>query len=259
MTLEEAAAKLDLTRTSLHRVEKGETHANVHLLRSMMDIYDQRDDSLLDLSRKAKRKGWWLDFGLKGTGYLELETEASAVRTWQLAFVPGLLQDEDYMRTLFRSMGTYTEQKRENEIKARLYRRRRLHDTETPIRLHAIIDESVLRRPIGGPEVMRAQLHHLIACAELPTVTLQVMPYGIESHQGMDGAFVILSFDGPGGPDLLYQENAAGQTRNEKPEEVKAVSEVFDRLRAAALSPDDAVAFIEKEIVELEQTARSWA
>jgi transcriptional regulator with XRE-family HTH domain len=246
MSLDEAAEKLDKTRSSLSRIENGVTRADVHLVRSMMDVYDCRDDWLIELARRAARRGWWLDFGITDRGYIGMETEASESLTWEVAYVPGLLQIEPYMRALFLAGPPRTEERFQNDVRARLFRQERLSEEEEPLRFAAIIDESVLTRPIGGTEVMRAQLAHLVETASLPAVTLQVMPFGPVPHPGMFGSFTILRFEDAEDPDLLYVEHVAGSHQGEDPEEVRTARLAFDRLRSAALSPSDSVALIER-------------
>ncbi|SFB48783.1 Helix-turn-helix domain-containing protein [Amycolatopsis marina] len=246
MSLEEASARLDTTRSSLSRIEKGESRADVHLVRSMMDLYDHYDADLLDLARAAKRKGWWHAYGIKDRGYIGMETEAVEVLTSQLVYVPGLLQTEDYMRAVFASGSVRrTPDELENQVHARLYRQERLRDEESPLGLTAIVDESALRRPLGGPTAMRAQLRHLVEAAQLPSVTLQVLPYTPKAHSGLEGAFTILRFADLEDPDLLYAEYPTGAIHVEKPDELRAVMLVLNQLRSEALTPEDSVAFIE--------------
>jgi transcriptional regulator with XRE-family HTH domain len=246
MSLDEAAERLDKTRSSLSRIEKGETRADVHFVRSAMDVYDHRDDWMVELARRANQKGWWLAFDIKDKGYIGMETEADAGLTWQLAYVPGLLQTEDYMRILFRTGPYWTEEQFENHVKARLFRQNRLFDLETPLHLSVIVDQSVLTRPVGGAEVMRAQLTRMLELAELPTVSLQVFPHSPKPHPGMDGAFTVLRFQEEEDPDLLYVEHVAGSLQAEDPEDVGRATLVFDRLRSEALSPSESVVLIER-------------
>lgn len=249
LTLAEAARRLDKTRSSLGRVEQGKTRADVHLVRTMMDIYDIRDDSLLDLAREAAKKGWSHAYGVRDRGYIDLETEASDVLDLQLLHIPGLLQTEAYMRVLFSSRKGRTPLQVDKDAAVRLHRQRRLTDFEAPLGLFAIVDESALHWPIGGAEVMRAQLRHLVEEAELSTVTLQVLQRGPRPHDGMNGAFTVLRFPEQEDPDVLFVEYPVGAIHIEDlkgVEQVKAAKLVFDQLRSEALSPRDSVALIER-------------
>jgi hypothetical protein len=129
MTLAEAAPKLHKTRSALGRIEKGETIADIHLVRSMMDLYDQFDPEMEAMVQDAMVPGWWVPYGIKDQGYIGLETEATLAVTSQLVYVPGLLQTEDYMRALFK-MGRVKRTRKvfENQVKARLIRQNRLTD-----------------------------------------------------------------------------------------------------------------------------------
>jgi transcriptional regulator with XRE-family HTH domain len=247
MTLAAAAPKLDKTRSSLGRIEKAETIADVHLVRSMMDLYNHFDPELIPLARDAMRPGWWVAYGIRDRGYIGLETDAEVALDLTLVYIPGLLQTEDYMRALF-SAGRLKRTKKqfENQVSARLIRQRRLTAEQSPLKLAAIIDEAALQREIGSPEVMRAQLRHLAKAAELDTVSVQVIPNRTGAHEGMDGAFTVLQFQEQEDPDLLYVEYPTGAVHVEKKDETEEATLVFNRLRSVALPPADSVAFIQR-------------
>lgn len=245
MTLEDAAPRLDKTKSALSRIETGMAKADVHLVRSMMDVYDHYDPELLDLAREAARPGWWAQYNVGDRGFIGMETEASAVREFTLVHVPGLLQTEGYMRALYSVDPSRTDAQVEIDVSVRRIRQERLTDGEFPLELTAIIDESALRKTIGAAEVMRGQLRHLIDRADLPTVSVQVLPNDAGLHVGMDGAFTIVDFP-EDDPDLLYIEHATGALHIEKPEDVATARLLFDQLRSAALSPRDSAAFLER-------------
>jgi transcriptional regulator with XRE-family HTH domain len=252
LTLEEAGAKLDKTRSALGRIEMGTTKADVHLIRSMMDIYDHYDPDLVDLVREANRPGWWQKYNIDDLGYISMETEASAVLEFSLMNIPGLFQTEGYMRAHFAARNVRRNRTQlANDVAARLHRQRRLTDEEFPLQLVTIIDEAALRRKVGGVKVMRDQLRHLAIVAELSTVSVQVLPNDAGAHPGMDGAFLILSFPEDEDSSVLYVEYTNGSLQVEKSEEVAAARLVFDRLRSEALSPSDSVTFIEQVADEL--------
>jgi hypothetical protein len=244
MTLAEAAPRLQKTRSALGRIEKGETAADVHLVRSMMDLYDQYDENLEAMVLDAMVPGWWVPYGIKDRGFIGLETEAKLSLSWSLIYIPGLLQTEDYMRAVF-STGKFKRSKKqfENDVTARKIRQRRLINEESPLTLTAIIDEAALRKPVGGPEVMHAQLLHLVEAAKLDTVTLQIIPNSVGAHEGMEGSFTVLEFQDPEDPSLLYAEYPTGAVHVEKPEEVREAKLMFDRLRSVGRPPVDSVAF----------------
>jgi hypothetical protein len=252
MTLAEAAPRLQKTRSALGRIEKGETAADVHLVRSMMDLYDQYDENLEAMVLDAMVPGWWVPYGIKDRGFIGLETEAELSLTSQLVYVPGLLQTEDYIRAVF-STGSVRRSKKafENGVAARRFRQRRLTDKEFPLSLTAIVDEAVLRKRVGGTDVMRAQLLWLAEAAELDTVTIRVIPNDVGAHPGMDGSFTLLEFQDPEDPPLLYAEYPTGAVHVERPEEVSSARLIFDMALSVALSLDDSVTFIRRVAHEL--------
>ncbi|MGH3685999.1 MAG: DUF5753 domain-containing protein [Pseudonocardiaceae bacterium] len=200
---------------------------------------------------EAKQKGWWHAYGLKLAGYPALEADAAVMYDYEFGLVPGLLQTADYARALFRGFRPQrTEAELDHHVQLRLFRQRRL--TEDPLlELVAIVDETVLRRPIGGVEVMRAQLRHLVNQAALPSVCFQVVPVSAGAHQGVNGSFSVLDFADPNEPAVAYTENAVSATYMHKEAEVRKYKLLFDQLRSEALSPRDSVALVEQLAADL--------
>lgn len=259
MTLEEAARKLDKTRSSLGRIETGQSKADVHLIRSMMDLYDHYDPDLVDLAREAAKPGWWAKYLRsrveENRGFIGLEDEASVEFEFGLSYLPGLLQTEDYMRVVFSSgLVSWTEEEREAQIVARLHRQRRLTDPVFPIRLVSLIDESAIRRAFCPPEVMRAQLLALVEGARLPNVSVQVIPECAGTHPGLEGAFIILDYPEPDEPSMLYVSYLTGALHVDKAAEVERAKQLFRQLRERALSPEDSMTFLGQVAAELERT-----
>jgi transcriptional regulator with XRE-family HTH domain len=248
LTIEDAAARLDKSRSALHRIEAGQTRADVHLIRSMMDIYDVYVDDLVDAAREAYKPQF--DYGL--LGYVDAEAQAVLVREFCALNLPGLLQTEPYIRALFaRYPLARTPKLLEHDVAVRLNRQRRLTDQDWPLELVAIVDEAALRRKVGGTEVMRGQLEHVVKAATLPTVTLQVLPLRSGAHGCMDGGFNLLSFP-EDDPELLYVAYVTGSLHIEVAEEVRVARLAFEQLRAEALDPADSVALIERVRAELD-------
>lgn len=246
LTLDAAAPRLDKTRSALSRIETAQSKADVHLVRSMMDLYDLYDPGLIELAREAHRPGWWKKFGIEDRGFIDLETEASIELELSLVHIPGLLQTEAYMHALFASgLTAATGARQGNGAAVRLLRQDRLGDEEFPLELVAILDEAALRKNVGGTEVMGEQLNHLVRQADLPSVTLQVLPNSVGPHVGLDGAFIILGFP-EDDPDVLYVSHITGAIHIEHPADITAAKIAFDRLRSEALNPQDSVAFIER-------------
>jgi transcriptional regulator with XRE-family HTH domain len=250
LTLEVAGPELDSSASTLSRIEKGQQGANVHLVKSMLDLYDIGGDrwtELIAMTRWARQRGWWRAYGFDDSGYVPLEAEATLVRDCTLTYLPGLLQTEDYARALFQgSMVRRAERALANEIEVRMIRQRRLTAEEDPLELVAIVDETVLHRPIGGPEVMRAQLARIIEAAALDRVTFQVLPLSTGARPGLSAAFTVLSFDTLGLPDMAYVEHPMGSVQLEQEDDVARASMVFEQLRSLALSPADSVALVRR-------------
>jgi transcriptional regulator with XRE-family HTH domain len=247
LTLEAAAPRLDLSRSSLFRVESGETRATVHLVRSMMDLYDRFEEGLLDTVRAALKPSWFVAYGVRDMGYIDAETEACRVFDYPGMHLPGLLHTEAYIRAQFeRAYRHRGPMQAKNDLAVRLIRQMRLTSEDDPLELVAIIDEAALTREIAGPEVMHGQLTHLVEAAALPTVTLHVLPRRGFPPRALDGAFTLLDFPEPDEPELLYHEYMTGALHIEDEDEVREARLVFDALRGEALNPDDSVALIER-------------
>jgi transcriptional regulator with XRE-family HTH domain len=250
LTLEEAAPALDWSTSKLSRIENAQQRVDTHGVRSMLDLYGVGGDQwgeLIELTRLAWQRGWWRAYGLDDKGYVPLETEASLVRDFTVCYVPGLLQTADYARALFlASLTRRTEEQLENAIAVRMIRQRRLTSADDPLELVAIIDESVLLRPVGGRPVMATQLERLIEAAALDTVTLQVLPIGVGAHPAMTAVFTLLSFGELNEPDMAYVEHPMGAVHLSKERDVARATLVFDRLRSDALSPVDSVVLIRR-------------
>jgi transcriptional regulator with XRE-family HTH domain len=247
LTLEAAAPRLDLSRSSLFRVETGETRASVHLVRSMMDLYDQWEDGLLDAVRAALKPSWFAAYGVRDMAYIDAETEACRVFDYPGMHLPGLLNTEPYMRAMFEhAYRRRTPSQVDNQVAVRLIRQKRLASEDDPLELVAIIDEAALTREIAAPDIMRDQLTHMVEAAALPMVTLHVLPRRGCPPRALDGAFTLLDFPEPDEPELLYHEYTTGALHIEDEAEVREARLVFDALRGEALNPDDSVALIER-------------
>jgi transcriptional regulator with XRE-family HTH domain len=248
LTLDEAAPKLDKTRSALQRIETGETRADVHLVRSMMDVYDRYDEGLLDEVREALKPPWYRAYGVKIHGYVDVETEAAQVSQFQLVDIPGLLQTESFMQALFASGHSRSPEQLNNDVAVRLIRQRRLTNEDRPLHLEAVVYEAALRREVGGPRVWREQLRHLVEMSELPTVTFRVVPLEDGAWLVPSGPFNLLTFPDPEDSAMLYIEHPTGPLHIEDAAKVQRARLLFDRLRTNALSPPESVALVEQLI-----------
>lgn len=246
--LEEVADKLGIAPSTLSRIETGKAPTKTAYLTAMLRMYEVTDpvacQVLLDMAREGHRKGWWSGYDdvlPSGMGmYVGLEAEATGLRSFEATVVDGLLQTPDYARTIMKEMfPRYSDEQIRRIVDVRMERQRRLDASEgdPPFDLWVIHDESVIRRMVGGPSVMRAQLSHLLTMAERPGVTQQVLPFDCGAHAAHSGSFTVMEFPERTDADVVYVESAAGSVFLEKDKDVRHRAESFERLRAAALSP----------------------
>ena len=242
--LKDVANELRRSPAWLSRVENGQEGAVLRPgdLRELLRIYDVSDErsvgQLMNLLEASSERDWWepyknvLPSGLDT--FVGLESDARRELAFELAIVPGLLQTEAYARAMFAADDSRGSEAADKLVAMRLERQRALSREASPLELHAILDESVLRRPVGGPAVMRAQAEHLLALAAWSNVTIQIVPLSVGAHAGLAGAFSLLIFDG--GPDqgIVYVDSPGGNIYLEKPHDVSRFRHDFDALSSAA-------------------------
>ena len=258
--LEEVAERLGVAASTLSRIETGKAPTKSVYLTAMLEMYGVSDPAqrqvLVDMAREGHRKGWWSvydDVLPTGFGiYVGLEAEAAGVRTFEGEVIHGLFQTPDYARAILREIQVKdSDEQIERLVDLRIKRQDSLERTP-PLDVWLILDESVIRRTIGGPDVMRGQLARLVEASRKPNVTLQVLPFASGSHAGLRGSFSILEFPERADSDVAYVESVAGIIYLEKEREVKHCAEAFDRLRAAALSPGQSTDLIVEAARELD-------
>jgi transcriptional regulator with XRE-family HTH domain len=257
--LEEVAEHLGLAASTLSRIETGKAPTKTAYLTSLFDMYGitdpQQRQVLIDMAREGHRKGWWAvydDVLPTGFGiYVGLEAEATGLRIYETQVVSGLLQTPDYTRAVLHEVNKKdSPEQLQRAAEARRKRQQVLEGDDQPD-VWLILDEAVIRRPIGGPEVMSGQLKHLVEASHWPNVTLQVLPFSSGAHPALMGPFSILEFPERADPDVVYFDSWGGPIYLEKDKEVRMCTEAFDRLRAAALSPVDSASLAEKAAREL--------
>lgn len=260
VTIDVVAERLECSASKVSRIETGHTTATPRDVRDMLEIYGvtgTEADELVQIAREARQKGWWHPYSTVLTGaYVGFEAAARSVRAYEQQVVPGLLQTADYAQAMIRAARPdITDEEVDHRVHVRL-RRQSLLTQEDQIDVWAVLDEAVLSRPVGGDAVMRAQLLRLVEAADMPNVTLQVLPFEVGSHAGMDGTFTILDFPEPSDADVVYAENATGGLFLEKSEELRKYIFIFDHIRAAALPPEESIAMIAKRAKEPLWTSR---
>jgi transcriptional regulator with XRE-family HTH domain len=241
---EDAAAELQWHPSKMSRIETGRSGLRVPEVGALLDLYKVRDEEtragLEALAREGKRRVWWQPYNDVLTprylDYINFEAEASAARSFETTLVPGLLQTPDYARTVIRTLKPERAADEVNAlVEVRLARQNAALNREDPLRLWAILDESVLHRPVGGTPTAVGQFKRLLDATELPHVTLQILPFGAGAHAGMLGPFVILEFPVQADLDVVYSEGLASSVYLERDADRTAYGRTFDRLRAAAL------------------------
>jgi transcriptional regulator with XRE-family HTH domain len=254
ITREEAGYAIRASESKISRMELGRVGFKERDVADLLSLYGVEDagerDALLSLAREANEPGWWHRYTDVLPGYFQsyvgLEAAASLIRTYEVQFVPGLLQTEDYARAVILLGHTgESEEEIERRVDVRMTRQKLLTRPDT-FRLWAVVDEAALRRPIGGPAVMRAQLDHLATTAGLPNVTVQVIPFGAGGHAAVGGAFTILRFADEALPDVVYVEQLTSALYLDKREDVDRYLEAMERLSVEAESPSRTVEVLDR-------------
>ena len=253
MTGEEVGAAIERSGSWVSRVETGRVGLRGRDLRDLLALYrvDDADvaEELLSLAREGKQRGWWSKYADTLSGpystYIGFESEAAELRAFEALVVHGLLQTEDYARALFRdTIPRNRDDTTERKVKIRLARQTLLERMD-PLKLWAVFGEGVLMHQIGGPTVLRNQLHHLLEASQMPNITVQIVPFTHGAHPGMIGSFSIVRFPSADDPDIVYIEGMTGDVFAES-EDAQTYNAVFDHLSAAALSPADSQNKIEQ-------------
>ena len=243
VTIDVVADRLGCSPSKVSRIETGHTSATPRDVKDMLDIYGVHGsdaDELVQIAREARQKGWWHPFSTVLTGaYVGLEAAAKSIRAYEQQVVPGLLQTDMYAMAMIRAarLGD-SDQEIEQRVRVRMARQALLIQDD-PIDLWVVLDEAVVSRPVGGDEVMRDQLVRLAEMSELPNITVQILPFAVGAHAGMDGTFAILDFPDVEDPDVVFAENATGGLFLEKADELRKYNSIFDTIQATALSPEE--------------------
>ncbi|MEY9846760.1 helix-turn-helix domain-containing protein [Streptacidiphilus sp. MAP5-3] len=245
---EDAGYTIRASESKISRMELGRVsfkERDVVDLLSLYGVEESERGQLLTLVREANQNGWWHSFSDAMPNwfqtYVGLEEAAALIRTYEVQFIPGLLQTADYARAIMGLNRPYmAEEEIDHRVDLRMRRQRMVVEGSGP-RLWAVIDEAALRRPIGGPKVMRAQVQALIEMAELSNVVLQVMPFRFGGHAAETGAFSILRFPEQDLPDVVYLEQLTSALYLDKRDDVDAYVQVMERLSVDSLTPEKTV------------------
>lgn len=253
LTQPQAAQVLSATAAKIAKMERGWVPFRDPDIVALCKLYGVTEEgrvrSLLALAKldreRRKAKGWWQQVPTMGglAEYVAMEDVATRIRTWHLALVPGLLQTADYIRALGVTSDWTHPDEIEVMVTTRMKRQGRLRG-DKPLEFHAVLWEAALRQQIGGPEVMRAQLDHLVAMAELPNVHVQVLPFRVGAHHAGGGSFNLVSFAEDGALDVGYAEGVAATVWAEGAESSAAYARAFGRVSRMSLAPQASVELI---------------
>lgn len=254
LTREEAAAAMEWYGSKVTRLETGDwKRIQIHDLRGLLTTYGvttpEQQERYLKLARRVRQHRWWDDYADVAVDYTAFEDEASGIQTYEPFYVPGLAQTEDYARALIQADPLIEHDETERRVAVRMERQKQKPLDRDGPQFRAIIDEAVIRRPVGGPKTMVDQLRHLIEAAEATQrVNLQVLPFHAGAHPGMEGPFVILRFPDPVERPIIYLETSHDGLYPEGEQAVERYNVMYEHLLAMALSPRDSVAMMEDVI-----------
>jgi hypothetical protein len=254
ISAEKAGYAIRASRSKISRLETGRVGFKIRDVEDLLTLYGvtdaERRSQVLALARQSNTPDWWAKYGdilpAWFETYLGLESAAASIRSFEVQFVPGLFQTEDYARAVTR-LGHKAAPEAEIERRVGLrVKRQELLDRAEPPHVWTVMDEAVLRRPFGGAAVMRDQLGRLAEAVRLPQVTLQVVPFARGGHAGASGAFSILRFAEHDLPDVVYIEQLTSAVYLDQRQDVEHYLEVADQLSGEAMTPARSARFIEQ-------------
>ena len=267
MTVKTAAENLEWSETKIWRIENGLTSLRSFDAEAMCRVYGAPADlteALKALAKETKSKGWWQAYGDVIPEwfdvYIGLEEAASEISSYESELVPGLFQTEEYARTVIDAVHhNKGEEEIDRRVKLRIARQALVRRATAAPELRLVLNEGILRRPVGGVEVMARQLDQLVESVDLPTVSLRVVPFGTGMHDGlMTGPFVILRFPSSGDgtdsePPTVYMDGFTGALYLDKPRETERYATAFENIWNASLDEAESKQFIHRAAEELRQ------
>ena len=243
---EDAGYHIRASGSKISRMELGRVSFKERDVTDLLEFYGVRDpaqiESLVQLTRDANAQPWWQRYQDVVPDwfqvYVGLEEAAQLIRVYEMQFVPGLLQTEEYARAVVLQGAPGLEPEEVDRRVALRLGRQKLFSKDNAPKLWAIVDEAALRRPMGGRDVLAAQIERLMDAVGEPNITLQIMPFRYGGHAAEGGAFTIMRFPEADLPDIVYMEYLTGALYLDKPDEVERYAAVMERLSVAGTSPD---------------------
>ncbi|MGW2647068.1 helix-turn-helix domain-containing protein [Streptomyces sp. NPDC001393] len=252
MTAEEVAERLLVSQSKISRLENGRRSISQRDVRDLCGVYEVEDqrivDSLMEMARDSRQQGWWHTFGdIPYSVYIGLETDAESLRVYEPQLVTGLLQTRAYAEALVQGALPETSTAEiEKRVQVRMRRQERITAENNPLRLWVVLDEAALKRVVGSKLVMREQLDHLIEMSQLPHVTVQVLPFEVGAHPGLNGQYAILEFADAADSSVVYLEGVTSDLYLEKAQDVQKYAVMYEHLRAQSLNVEQSRQFIAK-------------
>ena len=259
ITREAAGEAIRASHAKISRLELGRVGFKARDVADLLTLYkvtdEERRNEFLALAQRANEPGWWRSYSDVLSSwfepYLGLEQASSVIRTYEVQFVPGLLQTEHHARTIIQLCRQHTSAENvDRRVAVRMARQNFLTQPEAP-NYWAVVDEAALRRPLGSREAQRAQISHLLEMAELPNITLQVIPFRSGAHPAAGGQFTFLRFDEPDLPDIVYLEQLTSAIYLDKRRDTENYLAVMDRLCVEAETPANTTKFLKNMISEI--------
>ncbi|NGO79428.1 helix-turn-helix domain-containing protein [Streptomyces sp. YC504] len=250
MTAEEVAERLLVSQSKISRLENGRRSISQRDVRDLCGVYEVEDhrivDSLMQMAKDSRQQGWWHAFGdIPYSVYIGLETDAASLRVYDPQVVPGLLQTRGYAEALITGALPETQQSDiDKRVQVRVRRQERIQAADNPLRLWTVLDEAALKRIVGNKQLMIEQLEHLVEMSHLPHVTVQVIPFEMGAHPGVNGQYAILEFPDTADSSVVYIEGVTSDLYLEKANDVHKYSVMYEHLRAQALNVEQTRQFI---------------
>ncbi|WP_217171410.1 helix-turn-helix transcriptional regulator [Streptomyces sp. AC512_CC834] len=258
MTAEEVAERLLVSQSKISRLENGRRSISQRDVRDLCGVYEVEDqrivDSLMQMAKDSRQQGWWHAFGdIPYSVYIGLETDAESLRTYEPQIITGLLQTRAYAEALIQGALPETSVADvEKRVQVRIRRQERISAENNPLRLWVVLDEAGLRRVVGSRQVMREQLEHLAEMSQLPHITVQVLPFDVGAHPGINGQYSILEFADAADSSVVYIEGVTSDLYLEKAPDVQKYTVMYEHLRAQALN-------VEQSRQRIEDVAKEYA
>ncbi|QFR94114.1 helix-turn-helix domain-containing protein [Streptomyces tsukubensis] len=250
MTAEEVAERLLVSQSKISRLENGRRSISQRDVRDLCGVYEVEDhrivDSLMQMAKDSRQQGWWHTFGdIPYSVYIGLETDAASLRVYDPQVVPGLLQTRTYAEALVTGALPETAPSDiDKRVQVRMRRQDRVTSQENPLRLWTVLDEATRRRVVGNKKLMREQLDRIVEMSHLPHITVQVIPFSLGAHPGLNGQYAILEFPDASDSSVVYIEGVTSDLYLEKANDVEKYSVMYEHLRAQAMNVDQSREFI---------------